>query len=359
MMRVAGGRVASRFFTALIFTALGLGVRPAAQVDPARGPIDLALKDPALIGAIDIHAHLDPDSPGAGEQVRGIDVFDFAKIARARGMRGFVMKTHLGPQAAAAAYLARRHATPDLEMFGCMALNLAAGGINVAAVEHFAKIKGGWGRIVMMPTRDASRERNASADVVARTRPWVLLLPPAISSIVETVRNGELLPEVRHLISVMANLKTVDSRGALVLATGHASDEEHILLAREGRKHGLQVVLTHASRAAIPMQEEAVKLGAFLEYSGLDTWRPDAQAQIRDAVQKIRRIGAEHIIVSTDCGQMGNPYPTDCMALAAQGLRAQGVTERELNLMFKENPAKLLGLASMATAATASAAVRP
>jgi hypothetical protein len=32
------------------------------------------------------------------------------------------------------------------------------------------------------------------------------------------------------------------------------------------------------------------------------------------------------------------------MGLMARALRAQGITERELNLMFKENPAKLLGL---------------
>jgi hypothetical protein len=33
------------------------------KVDPLRGPVDLGLTDPALIGAIDVHVHLDPDSP--------------------------------------------------------------------------------------------------------------------------------------------------------------------------------------------------------------------------------------------------------------------------------------------------------
>jgi hypothetical protein len=58
----------------------------------------------------------------------------------------------------------------------------------------------------------------------------------------------------------------------------------------------------------------------------------------------IRKIGAESIIISTDCGQTGNVYPTDCLALAARGLRAHGITQRELDLMYKTNPAKLLGL---------------
>ena len=56
------------------------------------------------------------------------------------------------------------------------------------------------------------------------------------------------------------------------------------------------------------------------------------------------RFGAEHIIVGTDCGQTTNVYPTDCLVLAARGLRAHGITQRELDLMYKVNPAKLLNL---------------
>jgi len=42
-----------------------------------------------------------------------------------------------------------------------------------------------------------------------------------------------------------------------------------------------------------------------------------------------------------------NVYPTDCLVLAARGMRAHGVTQRELDLMYKVNPAKLLGLPSL------------
>jgi hypothetical protein len=62
------------------------------------------------------------------------------------------------------------------------------------------------------------------------------------------------------------------------------------------------------------------------------------------SVKAIRALGAESIIVSTDCGFMEQPLPTDCLALMARGLRAHGITEHELDLMFKDNPAKLLGL---------------
>jgi hypothetical protein len=36
------------------------------KVDPMRGPVDLGLTDPSLIGAIDVHVHVDPDAPGSG-----------------------------------------------------------------------------------------------------------------------------------------------------------------------------------------------------------------------------------------------------------------------------------------------------
>ena len=71
---------------------------------------------------------------------------------------------------------------------------------------------------------------------------------------------GELLPEVKHLISELAKIRTVDSHGRMVLATGHATPEEHLMLAKEGRAQGLQVLLTHPGD--IPQIPEVARLGA-------------------------------------------------------------------------------------------------
>src|SRR5439155_14191664 len=91
------------------------------RVDPARGPVDLGLTDPSLVGAIDVHLHLDPDSPGAGGVIRAVDVFDATKIAMARGMRGFVFKTHQDTGSASGAYMVRKHISPSFEVFARMA----------------------------------------------------------------------------------------------------------------------------------------------------------------------------------------------------------------------------------------------
>jgi Family of unknown function (DUF6282) len=316
------------------------------RIDPMRGPVDLGLTDPSLVGAIDVHQHLDPDAPGAGGQIRALDGFDAAILAKQRGMRGVVFKTHQDPTSAAVAYLVRKHVVPGFEMFGRMALNFSTGGINLAAVEHFSQIKGGWGRIVEMPTRDScgNGPPNMDPQNLAQNRPWMLLMPPGSSQCVATAKNGELLPEVKYLVGVLAKIRTVDSNGRLVLATGHATAEEHLLLAREGRKQGLQVLLTHPPANA-PQVAEAVQLGAFMEMNASGIYKTDAGSKA--AAETVKRIGAEHIIVGTDCGQTVNVYPTDCLVLAARGMRAHGVTQRELDLMYKVNPAKLLGLPSL------------
>ena len=112
------------------------------KVDPMRGPVDLGLTDPSLIGAIDVHLHIDPDAPGTGGVIRALDVVEAVNIAKARGMRGFVFKTHQDAGSAGAAYLMRKHVAPGFEVFGRMASNYATGGVNVAALEHFTPDQG-------------------------------------------------------------------------------------------------------------------------------------------------------------------------------------------------------------------------
>ncbi len=328
------------------------------NVDPMRGPVDLGLTDPALIGAIDVHVHVDPDAPGTGGVIRALDIMDAVTIAKSRGMRGFVFKTHQDAGSAGAAYLVRKHVAPGFEVFGRMASNYATGGINVAALEHYTQIKGGWGRIFEMPTRDSitatTRPDSMDPKYLAQNRPWMLMMPPGTPPYIAVSRNGELLPEVKYLIGVLAKVRTVDSNGHMVLATGHATPEEHLLLAREGRRQGLNVLLTHPGD--IPQLPDAAKLGAFIEITAATIYKTEtARAKAADL---IRKIGAESIIISTDCGQTGNVYPTDCLALAARGLRAHGITPRELDLMYKTNPAKLLGLPAIEETAVTTTQAR-
>src|SRR5713226_439269 len=159
-----------------------------------------SLSGQSLNGVVDIHVHSDPDSVP-----RSIDAIDAAKLAHTRGMRALVLKNHYEPTASLA-YLVRKE-VPGIELFGGIALNRTVGGVNPAAVERMTRVKGGWGRVVWMPTFDAENQVRFSKE----NRPFV-----------SVSKNGQLLPEVKEVLALIAKHK-------LTLATGHSSSQEGIM----------------------------------------------------------------------------------------------------------------------------------
>ena len=274
----------------------------------------LSLPAPAqsLTGVIDMHAHCDPDS-----MPRSIDGLALARLAQARGMRGIVLKNHY-ESTAGLAFLARQ-AAPGLEVFGGIALNRAVGGINPAAVEQMTRVKGGWGRIVWMPTFDAENQVRKAGE----ERPFVAV-----------TREGRLLPEVKEVLALIA-------RNNLTLATGHLSPAEVLLLIGEAKQAGVRrIVVTHAMLAPVEMNIEqmrrAAAMGAWIEFV--------RNAQVAAYAAAIRAIGPQHVIVTSDLGQATNPLHPDGLRSFLQALREQGLTQAELDQMTKDNPAAALGL---------------
>src|SRR5690349_735376 len=195
-----------------------------------------------LDGVVDIHAHCDPDS-----MPRSIDAIDLAKLARDRGMRALVLKNHYEPTASLA-FLVRK-VVPGIELFGGIALNRTVGGVNPAAVERMTRVKGGYGRVVWMPTFDAENQVRYSKE----SRPFV-----------RVSKDGALLPEVREVLALIA------SHG-LTLATGHSSPAEDLMLIREARRAGItRIVVTHGMIPPVGMSvgqmREAAGLGAYIEF---------------------------------------------------------------------------------------------
>jgi len=273
-----------------------------------------------LAGAIDIHVHSDPD-----DRPRSIDAMDVARLARTRGMRAIVLKNHYDPTGPLA-YVVRKE-VPGIEVFGGVDLNLTVGGINPAAVEHMTQVSGGWGRFVWMSTFDAENQVKYSRE----NRPYV-----------SVAKNGQLLPEVRQVISIIA-------KNGLVLATGHVSPEEGLMLVREGRAQGAQhMVVTHALMApvlmSVPQMQEAAKLGAFVEFVGGSVTGAAASTRLDEFADAIRKVGPTSCILSSDLGQRGNALPPDGFGAFLVAMRARGFTEQEIAVMAKQNPARLLGL---------------
>jgi hypothetical protein len=291
-----------------------------ADAQPRAGHSAQTAESDLLAGAVDIHVHTSPD-----DRPRALDSIEAARQAKARGMRAIVLKNHF-ESTAGPVYLVRL-VVPGIEVFGGIDLNLTVGGINAAAVEHMTRVSGGWGRIVWMPTFDAENQVRYSKE----NRRFV-----------SVSRNGELLPEVKEVIGLIAKHR-------LVLATGHSSPQEGLMLLREGRRQGVrQMVVTHAINApvlmTIPQMQEAAREGAFIEFVGGSLATKDASSRMDRFADAIRKIGPQFCILSSDLGQRGNALPAEGFAQFILAMRARGFDAKDLDLMTKQNPATLLEL---------------
>ncbi len=61
-------------------------------------------------------------------------------------------------------------------------------------------------------------------------------------------------------------------------------------------------------------------------------------------VETMKEIGCEHFIVSTDSGQMQNPYWYESISEYIDYLYGAGFTEKEIDTMTRYNPGRMLGI---------------
>ena len=311
---------------ALLASGNALGQAAHTHWEPyknaARSPsVDQRLMDPVLDGAIDLHAHFGPDS-----YPRQWDAFEVVALAQARGLRAIVLKNHFA-ETAGLAYLARKYGAQGIEVFGAVTLDTPTGGVNPQAVRYMVDVTGGWGRIVWLPTHDSEHEVAYNKE----QRPFV-----------RVSRDGALLPEVLEVLDLIAEHE-------LTLATGHVTPEETLQILAAARERGItRMIVTHPlldpqfTFMSVPQLREAAALGAIIEITAGSLFREGpGRGRVLDAV---RAIGPSSFFVGSDSGLVGTPNHTDALVLAAQVLRQNGIDEASLDAMFKDNPARLLGL---------------
>ncbi|WP_144312609.1 DUF6282 family protein [Terriglobus saanensis] len=275
-----------------------------------------------LAGAIDIHMHCGPDV-----LPRSVDAIDVARLAKAEGMRAIVLKNHYVPTANDA-YLVRK-VVPGIEVFGGIDLNRTVGGMNAAAVENMAHISGGYGRMVWMTSFDSRAA--VEAEKGPNKRPYVAV-----------TQDGELLPEVKQVIAVIAKYN-------LILETGHNYPDEILSMIREANRVGVKhIVVTHAMIAPIHMNidqmKQAASMGAYLEFVYNGLIGPYKEFSFEDYAKAIHAVGADHIILSSDLGQVVNPVHTEGLKRFYAGLLQAGVSQTEIDTMARSNPATVLDL---------------
>jgi hypothetical protein len=284
---------------------------------PARGQSEINLK-----GAIDFRAHTSPDS-----MERSIDADDLARLAKESGMRGLVLKNHW-ESTAAVAYLVRKE-VPGLEVFGGIVLDKSVGGINLEAVKRMTMMKGGYGRVVWLPTIDAEAFVN-----------YLHIDAPTVP----VSKDGHLLPSVLEVIDFIAK------NPQLILETGHISGPETMMVIHEAHERGVaHIVATNPmgifTHLTIPQMQEATREGAFIEWTYNTVLPPKPQLSMEEYAKGIRGVGPKYCVLGTDYGGAGHKefHPQGLLNFML-ALQKQGFSVDEINMMAKTNPAMILGL---------------
>lgn len=266
-----------------------------------------ALADDLLVGAYDLHVHTAP-SAFPREQ----DGLQLIREADAAGMAGVMLKSHYEPTALRAA-LINQYSGCQAKAYGGLTLNWPVGGLNVYAVENALKVGA---KIIWMPTRDAEnslRFGNMEGDFFRR---------PGISVLDEQGKLKRCVYEI---------MDAVKKHGA-VLATGHISPRESVILCREGRSRGVRMILTHPEfpRTFVPpeVQKELADLGVLIEKN----WFNIAQGRVtaEEMAATIRLVGSGRAYIATDRGQKGQPTPVSEFRRFIQALLQAGLTEFQI-----------------------------
>jgi len=305
----------------------------AAVTETSLQPSEAAWK--AIEGGYDLQVHVAPDVIE-----RRIDDLDLGKEFLARGLKGFVLKSHYFPTAERAQVVTK--AVPGIKAYGAVVLNHCVGGLNPVAVELAGR---SGAKIVWLPTVDAANEtagRAGGTNVklpfwaqIQRDLSAMGISPPPLTVLDE---NGKLNEATRRCLELIG-------RHNMIMATGHLGRKEIFALVKAAREMKVQrVLVTHAE---FPSQnltaEEQVELanqGAYIEHCFTTMHTKKAPWEV--VMDSIRKVGAERCVLSTDLGQTINPPVSDGFAMFAQTLLDGGFTVDQVKRMAVANPGALV-----------------
>src|SRR6266851_3936946 len=289
----------------------------------------------ALKGAYDLQVHVAPDVIE-----RRIDDLDLSREFLARGLCGFVLKSHYFPTAERAKVVTR--AVPGIAAYGAITLNHSVGGLNPVAVE----LAGRSGcKIVWMPTVDAANETAGRLDGPNVKLPfWAKIqrelaatgtAPPPLTVL---GFDGKASESARRCVELIA-------KHNMILATGHLGRVEIFELVKTAREMGTQrVLVTHAEfpsqNLTADEQKQLAGMGAFIEHCF--TTMHTGKAPWDAVLEAIRVVGPERCVLSTDLGQTINPPVAEGFAMFAQKMLDGGFSVDQIRRMTVTNPASLV-----------------
>ncbi|HIR02008.1 MAG TPA: hypothetical protein IAA69_07090 [Candidatus Aveggerthella stercoripullorum] len=325
---------------------------PYCVFDPG-APVDMDHVEEMLKGGIDVHIH---GAPIAGKLYGRPKMTDTCIAASEVGMKALVFKDHNTMTNNAAVVLqemldlrAKEKAelgevfTP-VQVFGGITLNYQVGGMNKLAVE--AALNTGRCKEIWLPSMNAAHQHEAVALPGEPDDPGIRVSDCA----------GTLTPEMIEILDVMAQYNDNAAGERVVLSACHVSNEEKFDILDYINRKGLdvKVLMDHVTQEmTIVTPDEAkqmIDMGGYLEFAecscipwpGMGDWIVAFDYSFDLIKELIKEKGPENLVLITDAGQPGNE-PITGWRWFLKWLLGKGVSESDINVMFKETPAMLLG----------------
>jgi Family of unknown function (DUF6282) len=243
------------------------------------------------VGLADLHAHGSPSLlPRHGD--------DRATVAaeNALGFTTVVLKAHEGSTVERAVAAGGA----DAGVYGGIVLNSPVGGANPDAVEVAARLGG---RVVWMPTVSSRAHKAGAASPELSVHRGFELGPVDVLA-----DDGTLLPAWHDVLDVVA-------AHDLLLASGHLSADETVVLFRAARAHGVQrLLVNHPKMAFLHWNDHAAQalheLDAHLELGILPDLLGDAD---HASLTLIGTYPRSLLVFGGDLGHAHHPTPADAV----------------------------------------------
>jgi hypothetical protein len=268
---------------------------------------------------------------------RRITHAEAARQADEAGFRAIVAKCHYHDTVTDILAMAPLLAGLKVQVFGGIALNSQNGGLNPFAVDRSLKLGG---KVIWFPTISSRAHLCYSArdeDVRAHFQPRGMMQSEEISIF---GADGDLRPEVHQIIG------QARAAGALI-STGHLGPEPAKALVQAAVAAGHdRIVVSHPNFVVAMEHPQAVELaglGATIEHE-LGMYHRERRFPFAELLEWINLIGPERTSLASDLGQAGNALPIEAYRQVVGDLLDSGVAERDVRLMIRDNPARLIGL---------------
>jgi len=315
------------------------GVRPSwmmqfAKAYPEAKSLRPGVENARLAGALDVHVHADPCSLIARSQ----DYTEVALECARAGMRAVVRKDHMYSTVGEAMAIQRhvddlveRGALANrIEVYGGVPTRFCADSSLVRDALRFGTLKEIWmnpvGGVSLL---DGTKVKEEVRDLIKLARDngvGLNLGPPNHSSVYGETGDYDGLAPLVEAVAEIGCLACLD----------------HPLSSYD---------IDEIEKLTPP----GVYAGLFC-FPSLPSIIKGPLADPQETLDLVRRIGPERCIVASDVGTMLEPTTLESMRLMVRFLLTLGLSERDVDLMLKVNPAKLIGLEAPALEAAIPAA---